>query len=70
MKYIREYLADELKIMPLGELTLTAPSEADESTGYSVCIDGNEIGLTIWWADYAFWLERKLGELGEIKIKD
>lgn len=62
MKHAEQYLMEELKIQPLGKVTFE-PSSSGEEVGYSVIIDGKDIGLEIWWSDYATWLEKKINEM-------
>lgn len=60
MKYFKEFLAEQYKIQPLGELTSNEIFSSDqELIGESVVIDGYEIGLQVWYADYATWLEKR-----------
>lgn len=64
MKYFKEFLAEQYKIQPLGELTFNEIFSSDqELIGQSVVIDGYEIGLQVWYADYATWLEKKYDDL-------
>lgn len=61
MKYFKEFLAYKYKIQPLGELTsVEIFSSEQELIGESVVIDGFEIGLHVWYVDYATWLEEKI----------
>ena len=62
MKYVELYMKERLKIRPLGKVTFGGlqTMDCDENYGYSVLIDGKDIGLEIWWPDYALWLEEKL----------
>ena len=66
MKYVELYMKERLKLQPLGKVTFEGlqSMDSDETYGYSVLIDGRDIGLEIWWADYAMWLEDKLNETG------
>jgi hypothetical protein len=66
MKYFEQYMTERLKLKPLGKVTFEGmhTQDRDETYGYSVLIDGRDIGLEIWWADYSMWLEEKLTELG------
>lgn len=60
MKYLKEFIIDKLKIKPLGELNTEEIFSSDqELIGLSLVIDGYEIGLQVWYADYAKWLEEK-----------
>ena len=66
MKYFKEFLAYKYKIQPLGELTSEEIFSSDqELIGESVVIDGFEIGLQVWYADYAPWLEEHYDDLME-----
>ena len=66
MKYFKEFLAYKYKIQPLGELTYEEIMSSDgELIGQSVVIDGYEIGLHVWYADYATWLEEHYDDLME-----
>lgn len=60
MKYLKEFITDKFKIQPLGELTTEEIFSSDqELIGLSLVIDGYEIGLQVWYVDYAKWLEEK-----------
>ena len=64
MKYFKEFLAEQYKIQPLGELTSNEIFSSDqELIGESVVIDGFEIGLHVWYVDYATWLEKRYDNL-------
>lgn len=58
MKYIDEYLREVMKVEPLGKVTL-ADSGESKGTGCAVLIDGKDVGIDVWWQDYAKWLEKK-----------
>ena len=61
MKYLEQYLEEEIKIKVLGELeTVDCPNGGD--VGVSLVIDGFDTGIEVWYADYAMWLEKKLEE--------
>ena len=61
MKYLEQYLEEEIRIKVLGELeTVDCPNGGD--VGVSLVIDGFETGIEVWYADYAMWLEKKLEE--------
>lgn len=62
MKHAEQYLIEALKIQPLGKVTF-GPSSSGGEVGCSVKIDGKDIGLEIWWSDYATWLEKKIDEM-------
>lgn len=64
MKFFKEFLAYKYKIQPLGELTSQEIYSSDyELIGEAVVIDGYEIGLQVWYADYAKWLEERCADL-------
>lgn len=65
MKYINDYLEEEVKIKPLGKVTFNE-SCLGEEVGYEIVIDGVKTGIEIYWNEYATWLEKKL-ELIEFK---
>jgi hypothetical protein len=62
MKYLEQYIEEKLRIKILGELTTNECAEGD-GLGVSLVIDGYEIGLEVWYADYTTWLENKYDEL-------
>lgn len=57
MKYIKEYLKEELFIEPLGELT-TKEDEKYDLSGESIYINGKDINLFVAHNDYTKWLEK------------
>ena len=70
MKYFKEFLAEQYKIQPLGELTSNEIFSSDqELIGESVVIDGYEISLQVWYADYATWLEKRYDNLMSLYMK-
>lgn len=62
MKYIKEYLEQELKIRPIGKLT-TEEATLNELSGEEIYIDGKPIGLFISHIDYVNWFENKYDKL-------
>ena len=69
MKYIVEYLEEEMNIHPIGEVTFEECASGEE-VGYTIVIGGKRTTLDVWWSDYAKWLEKKLDEDGGyVKIK-
>lgn len=70
MEYIKEYMEEELKLKPLGEISVEELTTHDYegAYGYEILIDRKDTGLQIWWADYANWLERKILIMGGLKI--
>lgn len=65
MKYIRQYLEDELFISPLGELTLgeTEIIPSCEYSGQEIIINGKYTGIYVTHTDYANWIEKKYAAL-------
>lgn len=64
MKYIEEYLAEQMKIKVLGELkTIDEEAEPYMIVGKRLVIDDVESDIVVWHADYCMWLEKKYGEL-------
>lgn len=60
MKYIEEYLAERVKIKPLGKLTTVQEDvEPCMPIGERIVIDDFETDIVVWYSDYAIWLERK-----------
>lgn len=64
MKYIVEYLEEEMNIHPIGEVTFE-PCSVGEEIGYTMVIGGKRTTLDVWWSDYATWLEKKLDAVKE-----
>lgn len=61
IEYVLEFLEQERKIKPLGEVTLeTEYVDCDTPIGYRILIDKKDVDIVIWWADYALFLEKKL----------
>lgn len=60
MKKVLEYLEEEMRISPLGEVT-TDPHEVvcGEYSGETILIDGKDVGIVIYYIDYINWLEKK-----------
>lgn len=66
MKYIEEYLAQQVRIKALGKLeTITEESEPCMPIGERIVIDDIETDIVIWHADYLKWLEKKYDQLQE-----
>lgn len=64
MKYIEEYLAEQMKIKVLGELkTIDEEAEPYMIVGKRLIIDDVESDIVVWHADYCMWLEKKYEEL-------
>lgn len=66
MKYIEEYLAQQVRIKPLGELrTIDEEAEPCMMVGQRLVIDDMESDIVVWYADYCMWLEKKYDQLQE-----
>ena len=60
MKYIEDYLAEQMKIKVLGELeTVDEETEPCVVVGKRLVIDDVESDIVVWYADYCIWLEKK-----------
>lgn len=62
MKFIKEYIRQELLLEPLGVLT-TKEDNIDGLSGESIYIDGKDINLFVAHVDYTNWLEKFITEL-------
>ena len=62
MKYILEYIKEELFIEPVAGSTIDLEEEfadADTPIGYRLIINGKDVDIVVWHADYSKWLENK-----------
>lgn len=62
MKYILEYIKEELFIEPVAGSTIDLEEEyADSDTpiGYRLIINGKDVDIVVWYADYSNWLEKQ-----------
>ena len=62
MKYILDYIKEELFIEPVAGSTIDLEEEfadADTPIGYRLIINGKDVDIVIWHADYSKWLEAK-----------
>lgn len=62
MKYILEYLKEEMFIEPVAGSTIDLEEECVDGTtpiGYRLIINGKDVDIVVWHADYSKWLERK-----------
>ena len=67
MKYILDYLKEELFIEPIAGTTIDVEEEfaADDiPIGYRLILNGKDVDIVVWYADYGRWLEKKLSEKG------
>lgn len=61
MKYILEYIKEELFIEPVAGSTIDLEEEfadADTPIGYRLIINGKDVDIVVWHADYSNWLEK------------
>ena len=62
MKYILDYIKEELFIEPVAGSTIDLEEEfadADTPIGYRLIINGKDVDIVVWHADYSKWLEKK-----------
>ena len=67
MKYILDYLREELYIEPVANSTIDYEEEfasVDIPIGYRLIINGKDVDIVVWYADYGRWLEKKFIEKG------
>ena len=61
MKYILDYIKEELFIEPVAGSTIDLEEEfadADTPIGYRLIINGKDVDIVVWYADYSNWLEK------------
>lgn len=58
MKYIEEYLREQLLVQPLGTVTV-CPDKYDEMQGNYVYINNKCTDIFVAYADYSKWIEDK-----------
>lgn len=66
MKYILDYLREEMFIEPIAGVTIDINEEyADATTpvGYRLVLNGKETDIVVWYADYNKWIEKKYDDL-------
>lgn len=66
MKYILDYLREEMFIEPIAGATVDVNEEyADAVTpvGHRLILNGKETEIVVWYADYYKWIEKKYDEL-------
>ena len=72
MKYILEYLKEEMFIQPVDGAEVKVIEEYANSdcpcVGRRLVINGKETDIVVWFADYDSWLEKKYDELKNTKI--
>lgn len=62
MKYILKYLKEEMFIEPVAGSTIDLEEEyadADTPIGYRLIINGKDVDIVVWHADYSKWLEKQ-----------
>lgn len=62
MKYILEYLKEEMFIEPTAGSTIDLEEEyasGDIPIGYRLILNNKDVDIVIWYADYGRWLEKK-----------
>ena len=66
MKYILDYLKEEMDIEPIAGAIVDIDEEyatADMPIGYRLVLNGKETDIVVWYSDYSNWLERKYENL-------
>ena len=67
MKYIFDYLREEMFIEPIAGTTVEIEEEfaADDiPIGYRLILNGKDVDIVVWYVDYGRWLEKKFSEKG------
>lgn len=65
MKYFLEYLKEEMFIEPVKDAKIDYEEEFSGDgipIGYRLIINGKDVNIVVWYADYNKWLERKYDE--------
>jgi hypothetical protein len=73
MKYILEYIKDELFIEPVSGTTVEFEEEFagdDIPIGYRLILNGKDVDIVVWYADYNRWLEKRFDTPREIVLQD
>lgn len=66
MKYILDYLKEEMYIQPVENAIVTYEEEyadCDTPIGYRLRINGKDVDIVVWYADYGGWIEKKFDKL-------
>lgn len=66
MKYILDYLKEEMYIQTVEDAVVTYKEEyadCDTVIGYRLIINGKDINIVVWYADYVRWIEKKFDML-------
>lgn len=62
MKYILDYLKEEMYIQIVEDAVVTYEEEyadCDTVIGYRLIINGKDVNIVVWYADYVRWIENK-----------
>ena len=66
MKYILDYLKEEMYIQPVEDAIVTYEEEyvdCNTPIGYRLRINGKDVDIVVWYADYGRWIEKKFDKL-------
>ena len=66
MKYILDYLREEMFIEPVAGATVDVIDEdiePDTPIGHRLVLNNKETDIVVWFADYDAWLEKKYDRL-------
>lgn len=69
MKYIEQYIKENLLLQPLGKVTLQPDEDEAGWSGVNVCINNVDTNLFISHIDYATWLESKVHTIPKLEFK-
>lgn len=65
MEYILDYLKEEMFIEPVANATIDLDEEFEGEVpiGFRLIINGKDVDIVVWHADYSNWIEKKFIEL-------
>lgn len=66
MKYILDYLKEEMYIQPAEDAIVTYEkvyADCNTPIGYRLKINGKDVDIVVWYVDYLRWLEKKCNKL-------
>jgi hypothetical protein len=66
MKYILDYLKEEMYIQPVEDAIVTYEEEYADCNipiGYRLKINGKDVDIVVWYADYVRWIGKKFDKL-------
>lgn len=65
MKYILDYLKEEMFIQPIEDAKLDYEEEFEGEVpiGHRLIINGKDVDIVVWYADYGKWIEKKFDEI-------